>query len=201
MEIRIDVWPFILALAAVINALGIIRLLNALAEYIRKHKTLNIQHYSVYTILVIYQLFLHLLFWWSVIGLRGTGDLYFNFLMYLYLLTGPTILYLGTSLIVPDMDKEPRDMRAIYYGFHKAYFTILAVFMLWGVFVWPVFGYTFAPTAPLLAVTLLIALVLRATANPKVHFVLMVTNISIYAVVIAVYAMRTGGVTRIMIQG
>jgi hypothetical protein len=201
MEIKFDVWPFILALAAVINALGIIRLLNTFAEYLRKRKSLNIQHYSVYVMLVIYQLFIHLLFWWSAMGLRAAGDINFNFLMYLYLLTGPTILYLGTSLILPDLEEESRDMRTIYYGFHKAYYTILAMFMFWGIFVWPVFGYSFAPNAPLLATTLLIALVLRATVNPKIHFVLMVTNLSIYALTIAVYAMRTGGVTRIMIQG
>lgn len=38
MELKIDVRPLILASAVVINGAGIIRLLNALAEYIGRHK-------------------------------------------------------------------------------------------------------------------------------------------------------------------
>lgn len=198
MEVKIDVWPFILALAAVVNGLGIVRLLTVIAEYLRKYASLNIQHYSVYTMVVLFQLFVHLLFWWSAIGLRAAGDI--NFLIYLYLLTGPTMLYLGTSLILPELGKESNDMRSMYYGFHKAYFTILAVFMLWAIFLWPVFGHSFPPTLPLLIASLIIALILRMTANPKVHAALMIANLSIYAFVIAVFAMNMGGVARIMIQ-
>ena len=201
MELKIDVWPFILALAAVINGLGIIRLLNALAEFLRRHKALNLKHYSVYTMLVIYQLLVHLLFWWSAMGLRAAGDIDFTFLMYLYLLTGPTLLYLGTSVMLPDFDKETKDLRAIYYGIHKPYFTILASFMLWGIFLWPIFGYSFAPNVPLLIATLIIALILRMTANPRVHMALMIANLSIYVFVVAAYTMKTGGISRIMLQG
>jgi hypothetical protein len=199
MEVKIDVWPLILALAAVINGLGVVRILTVLAEYLRRHKSLKLQHYSVYTMLVLYQLFVHLLFWWSAVGLRAAEDI--TFFIYLYLLTGPTLLYFGTSLILPDISEESNDLRSIYYGVHEAYFTILAVFMLWSIFLWPVFGYPFAPTAPLLGVTFVIALILRFTVNPKVHATLMIVNLSIYVFVITVFAVKTGGITRIMLQG
>ncbi len=198
MEQTKDIWPFIIALAAVVNGLGIVRLIGGLGEYLKNNSTLNIQHYWVYTLLAIFQLLAHLLLWWSILGLRAAGNI--NFLSYLYLLIGPTLLYLGTSLMIPDLKDKSIDLRTEYYNFRKTFFSILTAFWLWGIFVWPVFGHSFAPTVPLITVWLLISLVLRLTDNPKAHATLVTANCVVYATFIAIFAMQLGEVGRRVVE-
>ena len=194
MESEERTWIFVISLVAVINGLGIVRLLGGLSEYLRKQNTLNIQHYWVYTLFVVFQLLLHLLFWWSIIGLHKAGNL--NFISYLYLLIGPTLLFLGTSLLIPDAKVESLNLRTEYYGVRKTYFSILMAFWLWAIFVWPVFGHSFAPTVPLLIAFSLIALALRITDQPRVHATLIIANYAIYLVFIALYATHLGELGR-----
>jgi len=126
--------------------------------------------------------------------LRSAGHI--NFLSYLYLLIGPTLLYLCTSIIVPDIKDDAIDLRAMYYGFRKIFFSLLSAFWLWAIFVWPVFGHSFAPTVPMIILWMFISLTLFITDNPKVHAVLMVANCTVYAGFIAVFAMQLGEVGR-----
>ena len=72
METVADIysWKFVLALVAVINGLGVVRLLGSLGVYLRNRATLNIQHYWVYTLSVVFQVLLHLLFWWSILNME-----------------------------------------------------------------------------------------------------------------------------------
>ncbi len=190
MESVTGTWRFVISLVAVINGLGIVRLLTALAEYLKHHKTLNFKHYWVYTLLLVFQLLLHLLVWWSIIGLYQLGDI--NFLSYLYLLIGPTLLYLGTSFMVPDSETESLNLRAEYYNIRKTYFSLLTAFFLWSIFVWPAFGHSFAPTVPLLVVFLLIALTMRITDQPKIHATLIIANYAIYLVFIVLFSTHIG---------
>lgn len=193
-----DIWTSVLALAAVVNGLGIVRLVGGLSEYLRNHSTLNIRHYWVYTLLAVFQLLAHMLLWWSILGLRSAGHI--NFLSYLYLLVGPTLLYLCTSILVPDIDQNTIDLRTRYFGFRKIFFSILSAFWLWAIFVWPVFGHSFAPTVPLITIWLVISLTLLITDKPKVHAALMIANCSIYVAFIAIYAMQLGEVGRTVME-
>ena len=197
MENTNNIWPFVIALAAVVNGLGIVRLIGGLGEYLKNYSTLNIQHYWVYTLLTVFQLLAHLLLWWSILGLRAAGNI--NFLSYLYLLIGPTLLYLGTSLLIPDIKEKSIDLRAEYYKFRKAFFSIYIAFWLWGIFVWPVFGHSFAPTVPLIAVWLIISVILRITDNPKIHATLVTANCIVYVAFIVIYAMQLGEVGRTVV--
>lgn len=194
METQERTWIYIFSLVAVINGMGVIRLLSVLSEFLRNQKTLNIQHYWVYSSFAVFQLLLHLLFWWSIVGLHKAGNL--NFLSYIYLLIGPTLLYLGTTLLIPAEKVESLDLRAEYYGVRKTYFSILTAFWLWVIFVWPVFGHSFAPTVPLHIAFLLIALTLRITDQPRVHATLIIANYAIFLVFILLYAMHLGELGR-----
>ena len=190
METTKDIWAFVVALAAVINGLGIVRLLSGLAEYLRSHKTINVSHYWVYTLVTIFQLLAHLLLWWSIIGLRSAGSI--NFLGYLYLIIGPTLLYLATSILIPEANNKSIDIKIVYYGQRKTYYSLLTAFWLWAIFIWPVFGYGFAPTVPLICIWLFIAIILRTTDKPKIHATLVIANCAIYAAFIAIFAMQLG---------
>jgi hypothetical protein len=194
MESAERTWIYIFSLVAVINGLGVIRLLGVLSEFLRKQKTLNIQHYWVYSSFTVFQLLLHLLLWWSVVGLHKAGNL--NFLSYVYLLIGPTLLYLGTTLLVPAEKVESLDLRSEYYGVRKTYFSLLTAFWLWVIFIWPVFGHAFAPPVPLHIAFLLIALTLRITDKHWVHETLIIANYAVFLVFIVLYATHLGELGR-----
>jgi len=197
MENTHTTWPFVIALAAVVNGLGIVRLIGGLGEYLKSRTTLDVKHYWVYTLLVIFQFMGHLLLWWSILGLRAAGDI--NFLSYLYLLVGPTLLYLGTSLLIPDIKEKIIDLRAEYYDLRKTFFSIMIVFWLWAIFVWPAFGHSFAPTVPMIVVWLLISTILRITDNPKVHATLVTANCVVYVAFVVIFAMQLGEVGRTVV--
>lgn len=191
-------WAFIVSLVAVINGLGIVRLLGAFAEYLRRRKSVQMHHYWVYYLLTVFQLLVHVLLWWSILGLRDTGSL--NFLRYLYLLIGPTLLFLATSVLIPDLDSKNVDMRTVYNDIRKDYFTMMPLVFVWGIFVWPVFVGAFAPTVPLLGAFAAMTAVLRFSANPKLHAVLVSAILLLYVAFVVLYAMQVGGVGNTMTQ-
>ncbi len=61
MEIMSSSWMFIVSLVAVINGLGIVRLLSAFAEYLRRRDAVEMRHYWVYYLLTGFQLLVHVL--------------------------------------------------------------------------------------------------------------------------------------------
>lgn len=196
MEQTKNIWPFVIALAAVVNGLGIVHLLGGLSEYLKNYTKLQVRHYWVYTLLTLFQLLAHLLLWWSILGLGSAGSI--SFLSYMYLLIGPTLLFLASSLIIPDIKDKNVDLRVEYYRFRKVYFSILTGFWLWAIFIWPVFGHSFSPTVSLLSIWLLIAVILRFTDNPKIHSIAIISNFIIYALFIIIFAMKLGEVGRMV---
>ena len=199
MGLSYSSFTFVASLVAVINALGIVRLLSSFAEYLRQRRKLEVQHFWVYYVQTTFQLLIHVLLWWSVVGLRDVDDM--NFLNYLYLLIGPTLLFLGTSLLLPNLDGNSLDLRSEYLAFRKDYFTVISAFWLWVLFVWPVFVGAFAPTAKLLVAYLVVAVLQRISANLKLHGALVIVNCLLFVTIVGLYAMQLGAVGRAMSQG
>ncbi len=191
MELDFRAFAFIITLAAVVNGLGIVRWLTALAEYLRRKQDIGVDHYWVFNLAAAFQLLLHVLLWWSLWGIRTTASI--NFLTYLYLLTGPVLLYLGTSLLVPDTDGDSVDLRRHYFRVRRAYSTVLILLWLWTVLASPVLRGFFAPTAPFFTLFLLLAIAQRITAKPTAHGVSVVLNWALMLVFIGLYAMQLGG--------
>lgn len=187
-------WIFIIALVAVINGLGIVRLLTTLSEYVKQRTIVSVQHYSVYTLYLVFQLFMHLLVWWSVVGLHKIAEL--NFLNYLYLLIGPTLLFVSTTILIPDIKDDTIDLRSQYNSVRKSFFSFMSAFYLWAIFVWPAFGHSFAPTVPLILIFFLIALISRITDHPKVHAALVIANYAVYLTFIVMFALQESELAR-----
>jgi len=195
MELDIRAFTFIVSLAAVINGLGIVRLLSTFAAYLRHKDSVQVQHYWVYNLLAVIQFLTHVLLWWSMWGVHeGT----FNFVRYLYLLTGPTLLYLGTSILVPDIDEQTIDGRSIYQGLRKFYFSISIFLWIWLILVWPVFKGVVAPTTWLFSILLAIAVVLRFSDDSRVHAVLVPANGLVLVAYIILFGMQLGGVAQML---
>lgn len=196
MTLDYAAFAFIITLAAVVNGLGIVRWLAGFAEYLRRRQRLQIQHYWVFSLFAGFQFLMHILLWWSLWSVRGASA--FNFLTYLYLLTGPILLYLGTSLLAPNLDDKVIDLRAHYFGVQPLYFTILVFLWVWSILLWPVLQGGLAPTAPIFTLLLVTAVTLRVTRNPRVHGAIAVINWLLAAVFVAVYATELGGVGKLM---
>jgi hypothetical protein len=182
---------FIITLAGVVNGLGIVRWLTGFTEYLRRRSSLRVPLYWVFTLTACFQFLLHILFWWSLWGMRGTATV--NFLSYLYLLSGPILLFVATALLMPNVDGDEIDLRAHYFSIRTSYSTILILLWLWAIFSSPLLRGSFAPTAPIFSVFLLNAVVMRATANPVVHGVSAIINCVLFTAVIGLFFLQMGG--------
>lgn len=184
---------FIIALAGVVNGLGIVRWLTGFTEYIRRRSSLSVEPYWVFALAACFQFLLHILFWWSLWGMRGNATI--NFLSYLYLLSGPILLYVATALLMPNVEDDGIDLRTHYFSIRTAYSTILILLWVWAIFSSPLLRGVFAPTAPIFAVFLANAVVMRTTANPTVHGVSAIVNWVLFAAIIGLHSLQMGGST------
>ena len=146
--------------------------------------------------MAIFQLLTHALVWWSILGLKSAGSI--NFLSYLYLILGPTLLFLATSMLVPDVDNDRLNIRADYYRVRRTYYSVLAAFWTWAIFIWPVFGYPFPPTVPFISLWLGLTLLLLFTDNPRIHAFGVACFFLVFVAFVALLAMQLGQVGRIM---
>ena len=193
MQMDYAAFAFIFTLAAVINGLGIVRWLAALAEYVRKGDTLQVVNHRIFLLFATYQFLLHVLLWWSLWGIRSVDA--FDFLDYLFLLTGPVLFFLGSSLLVPDPGESQVDLGEHFEAVRKPYATTLVLAFAWTILMWPVLRGSIAPTAPYLAVFLALAISLRITSNPKALAMIGTLNWACLIVYISMFAMELGGVT------
>ena len=191
MALDIRAFAFIISLAAVINGLGIVRWLTAFAEYLQQRRHLDMQHYWVFTLLSAFQFLLHILLWWTMWGFRDATNI--NFVTYMYLLAGPVILFLGTSSLIPNFEGQQADVRRHFADVRPLYSTVLVLLWSWALFAGPVMRSAFAPTAPLLALFLVAAVILRITSNPKAHGIAVVFSWLVVVAFIAMFAMQLGG--------
>lgn len=190
-------FAFTISLAAVINGLGLVRLLTALATYTQgRHK---VTHYWVYALILFFQFLMHILLWWAMFGTRAAGTL--NFLQYLYLLIGPIIMFLSTSMLLPDIEGSDVDMRALYGQVYRSYFAVISLLWLWPVFLWPILVGAFAPAWPVFLGMFFLALVLRSSAPNRAHAFLVPVYCAAIVVFIAFYQLELGGAARQIVEG
>ena len=190
MEFDFKAFAFIIAVAAVINGLGIVRILTSLAEYLRTRNNLDISHYWVFNFWVAFQFLLHVLMWWTMWGIQSAEV--FTFLHYLYLLLGPTFLYLGTSLLLPNVDDSSIDIRRHYFAIRSPYFLVAALLWLWAILQVPIFTGEFSSSAPIWVGYLFIAVILRFTTAPIIHGALVILSWLIILFYIATFALNLG---------
>ena len=191
MQLEFAAFAFIFTLAAVVNGLGIVRWLTALAEYVRHQDSIKVANFGVFLAFAVYQFLLHILLWWSLWSIRGAEA--FNFLHYLFMLAGPILLFLSTSLLVPDADDAEIDLSKHFERIRRPYATTLAGAWIWALLLWPVLIGIVPPTAPYHVAFVLMAIVLRFSTRPAVHGTLAVLNWIALIALISGYAMELGG--------
>ena len=187
----IRAFAFIITLAAVINGLGIVRWLSAFSEYLLQGRNLDIRHYWVFNLMALFQFLLHIIMWWQMWGFRDSTNI--NFLTYLYLLTGPVLLFLATAALTPSVDNNGADVRKHFLDVRPIYSTVLVLLWAWAIFAGPLLRGVWAPTVPVLVLFLVAAVLLRATANPRVYGAVVVFNWIVVVAYVAMFAMQLGG--------
>ena len=191
MSLDVRAFAFIISLAAVINGLGIVRWLTALSEHLVQQRQQDLQHYWVYSLLAAFQFLLHILMGWVMWGFRDGATI--NFVTYLYLLTGPVFLFLGTSALTSNIDGNGADLKRHFAEVRPIFSTVLILLWIWAIFAGPLLRGAIAPTLPLLVLFLVAAVILRATPNPKIHGAVAVINWLIMVAYISLFAMQLGG--------
>ena len=190
MEIEFKGFAFVIALAAVVNGLGMVRILTSLAEYVKHQARVDVIHYWVFNLWVAFQFLLHVLLWWTMWGLQTASS--FTFLHLLFVLLAPTFLYFGSSLLIPDLDEEPLDLQRHYNAIRKPYFTVAAVLWVWAILQVPVFTGAVSASTPVWVIMLGIAVILRSTAAPKIHALLSVAAWVLICIYIIGFALNLG---------
>ena len=186
------IWPVIIALAAVVNGMGLVRIIGGLGEFVKQRKTVTVEPFWPFYLLTLCQLMAHLLLWWSILGMRSIAQI--NFLIYLYLLVGPTLLFLCTSLMVPEIEDSKVNLKASFLESRSVFFAISTLFWGWALCFMPFFIGQIAPTAPIFVGFILCSLALWWSDNTTIIKLGVVGYAVLYVVFIALYGMEFGSV-------
>lgn len=193
MPVDSDSFVFVISLAAVVNGLGIVRWLTGFTEYLRRRPSLRLTHYWVFSLAAGFQFLLHVLFWWSLWSIRGTATI--NFLSYLFLLSGPILLFIGSAILAPDLADDEIDLRQHYLRARPTYASMLILAWLWAILLSPVLRGSFAPTLPYFASFLALAIAQRLSGNVRFQGIVAVANWLLLLAFITFHAMQLGGTT------
>jgi hypothetical protein len=122
-----DPFSYLSVLISIVLALGMTRVLAGVGEMLqaRSHRRI----YWVHALWIV-NLFLYLVIaWW--IFYRWRNQQPWTFLLFVFVLISPTLLYLASMLLFPregDVDLAV-DYKTHYYANHRAFFTLFALFM------------------------------------------------------------------------
>ena len=182
---------YVATLASVVNALGIVRMLIRLSEYVQRGKSLDIRYDWTYTLLTVHQFLLHVLLWWLLWGIRETTNFYY--LTYLYMLMGPVLLFLGTSLLTPEITDNRVNFPEVYDRIRPTYSVTLILVWVWALFTRPIFHGEMAPAASIFLLYLLGAILLRITSNRTANLLIAVGHWILFAVYLGMFGGNFGG--------
>jgi hypothetical protein len=120
-------FEYLSVLISIILALGMTRVLGGVGEMLQAKSLRRL--YWVHTIWII-NLFLYLVIaWW--IFYRWRNQQPWTFLLFVFVLISPTILYLASLLLFPrESDVDPAiDYKTHYYANHRAFFILFGDYL------------------------------------------------------------------------
>jgi len=117
----------------------------------------------------------------------------FPAMIIMYLLAGPILLFLGTSILAPNISQGSVDMRTHYFTVRATYSTILSLLWLWVIFLSPLLRDTFASSLPIYGALLAAAVIQRLSANPRVQAAAAISSCLLLVLFIGLYSMKLGG--------
>lgn len=166
------------AMIGVILALGVTHIL-AQAGLAVQGKGL-VRLYWVHGFWVGLVLLSHFAAWWNIWRLRDSLE--FSYPGFLYTLIGPTALYLAARVLVPRLDAPVVDLESHYYSAHKAFFALIALFLVWPVLMDLIFGNTPSLPGVLQHLVLLVPVVACAmSSSRRLHALVAIFVVVVFA--------------------
>ncbi|UCE85213.1 MAG: hypothetical protein JSU66_12800 [Deltaproteobacteria bacterium] len=114
----------------VVIALGVARIVTAISHYIQDRGRIrfSVTHAAWAGLLFLWFVGL----WWISWGLRHVEAERWSYFTLIYLLVGPSLMYLATTLLLPDVpDGGELDLAARFESIGRAFFICLAGFIVW----------------------------------------------------------------------
>jgi hypothetical protein len=183
------VFAFVAMMVGVVNGMAVASILTALAGFAQRRSAVRV--YWVYGSWVFFQLLSHIMLWWSIWNVQHTTEL--NFLSYLYLISGPVVLFLATSiLLAATSEGDALDTREHFFSCRRSFFTLWVVFLIWSVFNEPLFLGGFHESVWLQAIAIAVMLMARFSDKPKVQATAVVATYAVQLTITCLYAMRLG---------
>ena len=164
---RSSEFPFISVMFAVIMGMGVVYILMAIAAIIRwGHQ--QITPYWLHLSWIIFMLLLHFHVWWGLWDLQSVES--WHYFSYLYLLSGPVLLFVAVSIIIPDIQQSEKiDLRQFYFDHSTRFFLTLTLAVIWGLLLYPVFFGQADPVLEWLLLFLVIIIMLMFIKKPIWH--------------------------------
>jgi Na+/melibiose symporter-like transporter len=114
----------------VVIALGVARIVTAISHYIQHQDRIRFSWTHAVWAGLLFLWFVGL--WWISWGLRHVDAERWSYFTLIYLLVGPSLMYLATTLLLPDVpDGGELDLGGRFDGVGRAFFACLAGFVLW----------------------------------------------------------------------
>jgi hypothetical protein len=150
----------------VLLSMGIGNALTAIVTVVDRRTPLRIDwfHASWMVLLLLVALSL----FWHTLNLLDIED--WQFSAFLYVITGPILLFFGSGLLLPS-DAETEELRTHYFAVRPQFFGALALLQLWVIGVDVLLGSGFTAASTFNAVALGIVLVLAVFERAGVHAV------------------------------
>ena len=119
-----DPFSYLVVLTSIILGLGVTRLVGGLGHLMQRRR--RKPPYWVHTLWMLNLLMAMAIVWWM--SYRWRWNEHWTFLLFMWLLLLPTILYLISSLVFPDQDDEPiSNWETYFYENHRDIFLLYAL--------------------------------------------------------------------------
>jgi len=178
-------FPFISVMFAVIMGMGVVYILIAIAKIIHGYRQ-DISPYWLHLAWIIFLLLLHFHVWWGLWDFQEVTS--WNYFTYLLLLSGPVLLFVAVAIIIPEDKQQGKvNLRQFYFKTNVKFFLTLALAVIWGISLYPVFYGKLDPVFGWLLSFLVIMIMLSFIKKPIFHVVLSITAWAFFVIWILSY--------------
>lgn len=114
----------------VVIALGVARIVTSLSHYLQHRERIRFSGAHGIWSLLLFLWFVGL--WWITWGLRHVDAGLWSYFTLIYLLVGPSLMYLATTLLLPDVPETGElDLGGRFETVGRSFFLCLAAFVGW----------------------------------------------------------------------
>ncbi len=132
MSDTLDLGAFkhVLVPIGVVLGLAVARLVNAVSTYVQHRDRVRVSFAQAVWTLAIFLLFVGQ--WWIAWGLRNVEETRWSFFTLIFLLVGPCLLFLASTLLLPDLPAEDElDLGETLDRIGRPFFLSLLGFIVW----------------------------------------------------------------------